>query len=72
MADTGEAREIKSRADVKESGGGGGIKEVVAKVSDSRTPDIAPTPSRRQEGSSANELAAEWLQVTRVTDLAPL
>ena len=59
-------REIMSRADAKEA-------EVMAeskkccKVSDRNQSVTAQTPSRQQEGSSANKPLAEWLQVTRVS-----
>ena len=71
MADTGEGREINARTDTKKAGGRGGSKKIVAKVNDRNQSVIAQTPSRQQEGSSASEPFAEWLQVTRVSGLAP-
>ena len=71
MADTGEGREIKARTDAKEAEVVAESKKLLQKSVDRHGPDIAQTPSRQQEGNSANEPFAEWLQVTRVSGLAP-
>ena len=72
MADTGEGREIKERTDAKEEEVVAEVKEVVAKVSD-RNVDQSLRRRRRvnKKEDSASEPLAEWLQMTRVSGLAP-